>query len=118
MGYRKIIVNDKQYEYTIGREFVKIKGMGVFPHKEIGQPDPLAKASADKWVVTPGMIADKIAGKPPRQYNANSGRKVWRCEHGVTTRSTVNNPYEEELFGNIVPMIDCNICVRNVADDI
>jgi hypothetical protein len=37
MGYRKIEVGGKEYEYTIGREFVKIKTIGVFPCSEIGE---------------------------------------------------------------------------------
>lgn len=31
MGYRKIEVNGKQYEYVVGKENIKIKAVGVFP---------------------------------------------------------------------------------------
>lgn len=37
MGYRKVHVNDKEYEYTIGKKFVKIKGVGSWPKKELAK---------------------------------------------------------------------------------
>lgn len=36
MSYRKITVNDKQYEYVIGKVNTKIKGIGLFENKKIG----------------------------------------------------------------------------------
>jgi len=37
MSYRKITVNEKVYEYSIGRSHTKIKGIGAFKNEEIGQ---------------------------------------------------------------------------------
>lgn len=37
MSYRKITVDGKEYEYTIGRTHVKVKGVGVWPKEEVGE---------------------------------------------------------------------------------
>jgi hypothetical protein len=37
MSYRKITVNNNDYEYVIGRSHVKIKGIGVWPLDQIGE---------------------------------------------------------------------------------
>lgn len=37
MSYRKIVVNDVTYEYTIGFSHTKIKNIGVFKNKEVGE---------------------------------------------------------------------------------
>ena len=36
MSYRKITVNDKQYEYVVGKQHTKIKNVGTFPNDQIG----------------------------------------------------------------------------------
>ena len=36
MSYRKITVNDKQYEYVVGKQFTKIKNVGLFKNEDIG----------------------------------------------------------------------------------
>lgn len=36
MSYRKITVDGKEYEYTIGHTHVKVKGVGVWPKEEVG----------------------------------------------------------------------------------
>jgi hypothetical protein len=36
MTYRKIEVDGKEYEYTIGKTHTKIKGVGVFLNEDIG----------------------------------------------------------------------------------
>lgn len=77
MSYRKINVDGKEYEYTVGKTHVKVKGVGVWPKEEVGvnlaKPceccgDPLDMlynkenlAEADySWRVKPSHIADKI----------------------------------------------------------
>jgi hypothetical protein len=37
MTYRKITVNNVEYEYVIGKTHVKIKGIGVWPKEEVGE---------------------------------------------------------------------------------
>jgi hypothetical protein len=36
MSYRKITVNDKQYEYVVGKQYTKIKNVGLFKNEDIG----------------------------------------------------------------------------------
>jgi len=37
MSYRKITVDGKEYEYTVGRTHVKVKGVGVWLKEEVGE---------------------------------------------------------------------------------
>ncbi len=37
MSYRKITVDGKVYEYTIGKTHTKIKGIGVWKNEELGK---------------------------------------------------------------------------------
>ena len=37
MSYRKITVDGKVYEYTVGDTHLKVKGVGVFPKEEFGK---------------------------------------------------------------------------------
>lgn len=41
MSYRKIEVGGKEYEYTIGKRNVKIKGVGVYNRTDVGKPIPI-----------------------------------------------------------------------------
>lgn len=55
MSYRKLQIEDKTYEYTIGKSFVKIKDLGVFPKSQIGE-----KISEDVYSVTPNKLKEFI----------------------------------------------------------
>lgn len=35
--YRKITVNDETYQYVIGREYVKVKGVGQAKKEDVGE---------------------------------------------------------------------------------
>ena len=80
MSYRKITVDGKEYEYTIGHTHVKVKGVGVWPKEEVGEQFLKAQESATEFMqkykdipltngleskyvdirVQPSHIADKI----------------------------------------------------------
>lgn len=36
MTYRKLVINEKTYEYVIGKSHTRIKGIGVFLNNDIG----------------------------------------------------------------------------------
>jgi hypothetical protein len=36
MAYRTIKVNNKSYKFVVGKQFTKIKGIGLFKNSEIG----------------------------------------------------------------------------------
>jgi hypothetical protein len=51
MAYRKVIVNNIEYEYTIGKSFLKVKGVGVVN-------------TIDKYdIITPVMVVEWIKEK-------------------------------------------------------
>jgi hypothetical protein len=55
MSYRKITVDEKEYEYIVGKTHVKVKGIGVWPKEEIGSVhDELVTK------VKPSHVAEKI----------------------------------------------------------
>lgn len=60
MSYRKIVVNGREFEYTIGHAATKVKGVGSFVNEFVGR-----ECSSRKWSynVTPGIVADWIQKK-------------------------------------------------------
>jgi hypothetical protein len=87
MSYRKLEVEGEEYEYVIGRSYVKVKGVGAWPKEEVGEMtiryygdgfiyddedvvyskselDALAKSKGyipqAEMRVRPGNVADKI----------------------------------------------------------
>ena len=76
MHYRKITVDDKVYEYIVGRIAVKVKNVGIWPKEQIGEQVPIkctcgcgesiidtygVRDSSDLAIrVTPKHIATKI----------------------------------------------------------
>ena len=59
MSYRKITVDGQEYQYTIGSEFVKIKGQAPVAIADIG-----SQVSVDKLVVSPQHIQAYIRNIP------------------------------------------------------
>lgn len=55
MAYRKIVVDNKEYEYTVGKTHVKIRGMQAVPIERIAD-----KVHGDRLSVTPLRIATFI----------------------------------------------------------
>lgn len=81
MSYRKMSVDGRIYQYTIGKEFTHIRGVGAFRHQDIGNTlrgmtDP--RTGCDRFVVTPRCVANAIKGVPtPIQLRrGNLGRLV------------------------------------------
>ena len=55
MAYRKITVDEKEYEYVIGKTHVKVKGVGAWDKSEVGH------VIDDYEVrVQPSHVAEKI----------------------------------------------------------
>lgn len=112
MSYRKITVNDKRYEYVIGKTHTKIKDVGLFKNSEVGVP--LKKRVGDEvktsFVVTPAIVADIIAGKPIRPMH--------KCHHGTVTGKTMLDPFANEVYGQKVKIGKCHICHAELSDDI
>jgi hypothetical protein len=60
MSYRKITVNDKIYEYTIGNIYTKIKTIGAFKNTEIGQVYYFEDLDEERLQVLPHHIRETI----------------------------------------------------------
>jgi hypothetical protein len=58
MAYRKIDVNGKTYEYTIGRTHLKVKGMGAVLKEQVGHI-----VDEKTVIVTPKHVSDFIQAK-------------------------------------------------------
>jgi hypothetical protein len=104
MSYRKINVNGASYEYVVGKSYLKVKGVGVWPREKVGYE---IERKRNKYMVTPAVVAELI-GKGP---------EVFTCEHKTTTK-WVWNPFDLEIHGKFVKMIDCDECVDEVRRDI
>lgn len=68
MGYRKLTVGDKTYEYVIGESFTKIKGIGyatpgslAIPNDQIGNRIGVNDDGTPKIAVTPKSLATYLA---------------------------------------------------------
>lgn len=54
MSYRKITVDGKVYEYTVGKTHTKIRGIGVWKNEEIGNnhttwTDPICECCGESF---------------------------------------------------------------------
>jgi hypothetical protein len=56
MAYRKTEVNGKEYQYTIGKDFVKIRGMQAVPKSKVGQVDHYDDWGRAVYKVTPALV--------------------------------------------------------------
>lgn len=61
MGYRKITVDDVEYEYVVGAAFVKVKGLGAWHKDQIGEIiDDMDWGDTYQVQVRPEHIKNKI----------------------------------------------------------
>ena len=65
MSYRNLTVDGRVYQYSIGKEFTHIRGVGAFRHQDIGDTvrgmtDP--HTDRYKFIVTPRCVANAIKG--------------------------------------------------------
>ena len=61
MSYRKITVNDKQYEYVVGKKYTKIKNIGFFKNEEIGKVGWYDESLCENiYAVTPADVKQMI----------------------------------------------------------
>lgn len=107
MSYRKITVNEQEYQYSIGKSHTKVKGFKVFENRMIG--DPISGTS--DYVVTPYNVANAIKG-------IYQPRVVDKCSHGTVTHETTIDPFDAEIYGEQREMINCPKCVHERAMDI
>jgi hypothetical protein len=107
MSYRNIHVNGRDYEYVVGPNFLKIKGIGLFRKDQIGNEFRYK----DMYVITPATVRAVIEGnKVPIEYSCK--------RHGVKTTKLEADPFEAEIYQKTMLVVDCPTCLANSADDI
>lgn len=112
MSYRKITVDNKEYEYTVGKKYTKVKGLGIYKNSEIGDSVALdTKWVTEKFIVAPYNVANAIKG-------IYAPREILKCSHGTETHETTVSPYDSEICNENISMINCPKCVEQSAGDI
>lgn len=111
MSYRKLIIDDIEYKYSIGKKNVKI----VTPEKVIA---PLVSDIGfrfnyytEEYLITPKMIRDFI-----KNEKKSLEHYVSSCEHD--NRSLVYNPFHAEIHQKYYPIFVCKDCYNSLAADI
>jgi hypothetical protein len=71
MSYRKLVVGDTVFEYSIGRNYTKIRGVGAYDNREVGY------VISDREVrVRPGEIAAFIMRNKLKVKSEDKRRKA------------------------------------------
>lgn len=110
MSYRKITVNDKQYEYVIGKTNTKIKGVGLFLNSQVGSEVVDCGGNFIEYVVTLRIVATLIKG--------SREKPTFSCHHGTVTDKLMVNPYDEEIYGKTLYIAACGECYNTLAGEI
>lgn len=66
MSYRKLVVNESNFEYSIGKTHTKIRHVGVWPNEEIGQWYSIKDNNGDMiriFQIRPSDISHFISAK-------------------------------------------------------
>lgn len=80
MLYRKLTINNTEYEYVIGRSHTKVKfqgkAMAIYANASIGNPigDPYSlNEKAQSYLVTPLNVKCAILGRSIPEFNTPEG---------------------------------------------
>jgi len=107
--YRTLQVNSKKYEYHIGKDFVKIKGLDL-KNNSI----PILEIAPDmKGIVKPGMISNFIQGiknKPEDFFDTCSCKGVEKMVACL--------PFDLEIYEKAHYVYLCQECFNINAEDI
>ena len=129
MGYRKLVVDGKEYQYVIGKKFTKVKlpndrkaliienqKIGyVIAYQDMGKfYDNEGKTfkATDRFIVTPGSIANYL-----KTGNSPVVEKCHRENCGCVGMLVVS-PFEAEIYGKTHFMKACADCHTSSALDI
>jgi hypothetical protein len=105
MSYRKITVDEKTYEYVIGKTHLKIKGFGLFENSKIGN-FIVNGGPREQYLVTPGTVAKVIRGDTlPTAHHCKT--------HSVTTDDVVADPYHLAVTGKTRHIPYCPECYKD-----
>jgi hypothetical protein len=124
MAYRKINVNDVDYEYVIGKKFTKVKLNGkafkIFENEKIGNELFYGGCwgSGHFYKMGPGIGIFVVT--PINVKNALLGIDIpsFQCQHGTSTTGLTINPFDREIYGKTRYMIACPTCYENLAGEV
>lgn len=128
MGYRKLKINDKTYEYVIGKKFVNVRIDGVsnlYKHEEVGYQigyfsgNPYGDETnstfipIQKFLVTPGSIRNRIENKHKKLITNKCNHE--KCE---SNGYLMSNPFSIEIYNKKQYMPACKKCWIDLSYDI
>lgn len=109
MSYRKLVIDDRTYEYSIGKSHTKIRGGSVFENSKIGNPVVNGDGiEIGEYVVTPLNVKHAILGLPIPIFTTSDG----------TTTKLMLNPYDYEILNKTVYIPYNRELYNSLADDI
>ncbi len=117
--YRKITVDKKEYLFNIGKNFVKIKGIGDIEKKDFfkdSRGDD--REVAQQCPVSPGMIADYINGKKIRDIKLKRSTPQCNCSKPLSEKSWRSDPFDAEIHQDYHYAMWCDECIERRSWDI
>lgn len=114
MSYRKITVNNKTYEYVIGKSHIKIKDVGVFNKDNVGYNIFVGDKEhrmKRKEMITPYHIKQLI-------LHGYSSNKAYYCNNHEKYKKPTMDPFCSEIYNKNVEERLCPKCYNISADDI
>ena len=115
MSYRKLKIEDKIYEYIIGKKFTKVKhdgkAFGIYPNDKHGNPVTHPESTVSKptyFVVTPLNVKHMILGLPLPEFNTPEGKTTY----------LMVDPYKAEICQRIVYIACSKHNYRILCDEI
>jgi len=120
--YSKLLLNDTEYEYHIGKHYVVIKGIEGngniaktdFFHDHRGNDGDLVVNE----IVTPGMIADYINGTKIRSQKKKYATPTCGCRKPLSEKVWRCNPYDAEINQVYNYAMICDECYQRIMEDI
>ena len=118
--YRKLKVNGKEYEYHVGKWFVKIKGIGNITKGGFYNDYRSTNAAEDKpkYTVSPGMIADYINGKKVRDIKLKRYTPACNCKKPLSEKNWRCDPFDAEIHEVYRYAMWCDECHKERSWDI
>jgi len=105
--YRKLIIDEMEYQYHVGENFVKIKGLK-------GKNDiPFSEICLETPTIKPKMIRDYIKGEKNHISNYFQNCNCKNVEKHVRIL-----PYQNEIENKTIYVYYCAECIANNAADI
>ena len=117
--YRKILINKKEYFFNVGKQFVKIKGIGDIPKKDFFSDERGNDIDIlTKLPVSPGMIADYINGKKVRGIQLKRATPQCNCNKPLSEKKWYSDPFYREIYNEEHYAMWCEDCLERRSWDI